>query len=130
MKHKYLTPNLCHFLCNILIQPHFDYASSARYTHLSKKLKNKIQSSQNKCIRFFLLLDKSLVGLALRNKTSDERTASLKIFNITKFKVKWYLNFKIKKKLSLLFLVSPIAFYDSYYSYDYCYKYFNYCFLV
>ena len=128
MKNKYLTPSLCHFLCNVLIQPHFFYASSARYTHLSKKLKNKIQSSQNKCIRFFLQLDKSLVGLALWNKTSDEnkRTTSLKIFNITKFKVKWYLNFKIKKKLSLLLLVSLIVFYDYYYCYDYCYNYFNY----
>ena len=128
MKNKYLTPSLCHFLCNVLIQPHFFYASSAQYTHLSKKLKNKIQSSQNKCIRFFLQLDKSLVGLALWNKTSDEnkRTTSLKIFNITKFKVKWYLNFKIKKKLSLLLLVSLIVFYDYYYCYDYCYNYFNY----
>ena len=25
-KNKYLTPNLCHLLCNALIQSHFDYA--------------------------------------------------------------------------------------------------------
>ena len=36
-KNKYLTSNLC---CNALIQPHFDYACSAWYPNLSKKLKN------------------------------------------------------------------------------------------
>ena len=57
-KNKYLTPNLRRLLCNALIQPHFDYACSAWYPHLSKKLKNGIQTSQNKCIRFCLQLDK------------------------------------------------------------------------
>ena len=45
-------------LCNALIQPHFDYASSAWYPNLTKKLKNRIQTSQNKCICFCLQLDK------------------------------------------------------------------------
>ena len=44
-------------LCNALIQPHFDYASSAWYPNLSRKLKNKIQTSQNKCVCFCLQLD-------------------------------------------------------------------------
>ena len=44
-------------LCNALIQPHFDYASSAWYPNLSRKLKNKIQTSQNKCVCFSLQLD-------------------------------------------------------------------------
>ena len=57
-KNKYLTPNLRRLLCNALIQPHFDYACSAWYPNLSKKLKNRIQTSQNKCIRFCLQLDK------------------------------------------------------------------------
>ena len=39
-KNKYLTPNLHRLLCNALIQPHFDYACSAWYPNLSKKLKN------------------------------------------------------------------------------------------
>ena len=56
-KNKYLTPNMRRLLCNALIQPHFDYACSARYPNLSRKLKNKIQTSQNKCIRFCLQLD-------------------------------------------------------------------------
>ena len=59
-KNKYLTPNLCRLLCNALIQRHFDYACSAWYPNLSKKLKNRIQTSQNKCIRFCLQLDKML----------------------------------------------------------------------
>ena len=41
-----------------IIQPHFDYACSAWYPNLSKKLKNGIQTSQNKCIHFCLQLDK------------------------------------------------------------------------
>ena len=57
-KNKYLTPNLRRLLCNALIQPNFDYACSGWYPNLSKKLKNKIQISQNKCIRFCLQLDK------------------------------------------------------------------------
>ena len=57
-KNKYLTHNLRRFLCNALIQPHFDYACSAWYPNLSKKLKNRIQTLQNKCIRFCLQLDK------------------------------------------------------------------------
>ena len=57
-KNRYLTPNLRHLLCNALIQPHFDYACSAWYPNLSKKLKNKIQTLQNKCIRFCLQLRK------------------------------------------------------------------------
>ena len=57
-KNKYLTPNLRRLLCNALIQPHFDYACSAWYPNLSKKLKSIIQTSQIECIRFYLRLDK------------------------------------------------------------------------
>ena len=53
-KNKYLR----RLLCNALIQPHFDYACSAWYPNLSKKLKNRIQTLQNKYIRFCLQLDK------------------------------------------------------------------------
>ena len=42
-KNKYLTPNLHCLLCNALIQPHFDYACSAWYPNLSKKLKTKFK---------------------------------------------------------------------------------------
>ena len=43
-------------LYNALIQPHFDYACTAWYPNLSKKLKDKLQVTQNKCIRFCLKL--------------------------------------------------------------------------
>ena len=51
-KNRFLTPTLIQLLCDALIQPHFDYACSAWYPNLTKKLKNRIQTSQNKCIRF------------------------------------------------------------------------------
>ena len=57
-KNKYFTPNLHRLLCNALIQPQFDYACSAWYSNISKKLRNRIQTLQNKCIRFCLQLDK------------------------------------------------------------------------
>ena len=41
-------------LCNVIIQPHFDYACSAWYPNLNKKLNSKLQIIQNKCIRFCL----------------------------------------------------------------------------
>ena len=53
-----MTQTLRRLLCNALIQPHFDYTCSAWYPNLTKKLKNRIQTSQNKCIRFCLQLDK------------------------------------------------------------------------
>ena len=43
-------------VCNALIQPHFDYVCSAWYPNFSKKLKDKLQVIQNKCIRFYLKL--------------------------------------------------------------------------
>ena len=56
-KKRFLAPTLRRLLCNVLIQPHFDYACSAWYPNLTKKLKNSIQTSQNKCIYFCLQLD-------------------------------------------------------------------------
>ena len=51
-------------LHNVLIQPHFDYASSAWYPNLQKKLSDKLQICQNKCIRFCLSLgNRSHIGI-------------------------------------------------------------------
>ena len=62
-KNKFLTPPLKRLLCNVLIQPHFDYASSAWYPNLQKKLSDKLQICQNKCIRFCLSLgNRSHIG--------------------------------------------------------------------
>ena len=52
-----MSPPLRRFLCNSLIQPHFDYACSAWYPNLMETLKSKLQILQNKCIRFCLNLN-------------------------------------------------------------------------
>ena len=63
-KLKFLTPPLRRLLCNALIQPHFDYTSSAWYPNLPKKLSDKLQICQNKCIRFCLSLgNRSHIGI-------------------------------------------------------------------
>ena len=53
-KNEFLTAPLRRLLCNALVQPHFDYASSAWYPNLSKKMLKKLNVAQNKCIRFCL----------------------------------------------------------------------------
>ena len=40
-KNKFLTPALRRLLCNALIQPHLDYASSAWYPNLTQKMTQK-----------------------------------------------------------------------------------------
>ena len=63
-KGKFLSPQLRRLLCNALIQPHFDYACSVWYPNLNKKFKTKLQTLQNKCVRFCLQLDnKAHVGI-------------------------------------------------------------------
>ena len=57
-KNDFLTPTLRCLLWNALIQPHFDSTCSAWYPNLTKKLKHRIQTIQNKCMRFCLRLDK------------------------------------------------------------------------
>ena len=56
-KNRFLTPELRRLLCNALIQPHFDYATSAWYLNLNKGYKQKLQIMQNKCMRFCLMKD-------------------------------------------------------------------------
>ena len=53
-KSSFLTNSLKRLMCNALIQPHFDFACLAWYPNLSEKIINKIQTCQNKCIRFCL----------------------------------------------------------------------------
>ena len=57
-KNSFLTPSLKRLRFNLLMQSHFDYACSARYPNLTKKLKYRIQATQIKCICFCLQLDK------------------------------------------------------------------------
>ena len=57
-KNKILTPELRRKLCNALIKQHFDYVCTAWYPNLTENTKKKIQIMKNKCIRFYLRLDK------------------------------------------------------------------------
>ena len=59
-KNKYLSPYLKRLLCNVISQPHFDYACSAWYPNLNKRfILEKIR-----CIRFCLQLDcRSHIGI-------------------------------------------------------------------
>ena len=56
-KQNFLTLPLRRLLCNALIQTHYNYACFAWYPSLNKRLSKKIQTSQNKCIRYCLDLD-------------------------------------------------------------------------
>ena len=56
-KQNFLDFSLCRLLANALIQPHFDYACSAWFPFLNKRLTKKIQTAQNKCVRFCLNLN-------------------------------------------------------------------------
>ena len=63
-KNRYLSPHLKRLLCNAIIQPYFDYACSAWYPNPNKKFKSKLQTIQNKCIRFCLQLNiRSHIGI-------------------------------------------------------------------
>ena len=69
-KNRYLTPYLKQLLCNALIQPHFDYVNWAWYPNLNKKFKSKLQTVQNKSIRYCLQLDnRSHIGMIDFEKT-------------------------------------------------------------
>ena len=53
-KQSFLNPSFKRLLCNALIQPHFVFGNLAWYANLNKKHKRKLQTCQNKCIRFCL----------------------------------------------------------------------------
>ena len=60
---RYLSYPLKRMLCNTLIQPHYDFAYCSWYPNLSMSLKNKLQITQNSCIRYCLgLKERSHIG--------------------------------------------------------------------
>ena len=60
---RYLSYPLKRMLCNTLIQPHYDFACCSWYPNLSMSLKNKLQITQNSCIRYCLgLKERSHIG--------------------------------------------------------------------
>ena len=56
-KQRFLNKDIRRLLCNSLIQPHYDFACCSWYPLLTKNLKNRLQVSQNECIRFCLNLN-------------------------------------------------------------------------
>ena len=69
-KQRFLNKDIRRLLCNSLIQPHYDFACNSWYPLLTKNLKNRLQVSQNKCIRFCLNLN---------NRTSIDKTKFIEI---------------------------------------------------
>ena len=55
-KQNYLDKSLRRLLLSALIQRRFEYAFTSWYPGLNKRLFKKIQTAQNKCIRFYLNL--------------------------------------------------------------------------
>ena len=55
-QNELLNPKLQRLLCNSLVQPHFEYACISWYPFVSKKVRKKIQVTQNKFIHFCLKL--------------------------------------------------------------------------
>ena len=89
-KSKFLSRQLRRLLCNALIQPHFDYECSVWYPNLNKKFKTKLQTLQNKCVRFCLQLDnRAHVGLTEFKKINwlpvDSRFRQCLAANVFKF---------------------------------------------
>ena len=85
-----LSPQLRRLLCNALIQPHFDYACAVWYPNLNKKFKTKLQTLQNKSVRFCLQLDnRTHVGITEFKKINwlpvDYRFRQCLAANVFKF---------------------------------------------
>ena len=53
---RYLSYPLKKMLCNMLIQPHYDFACCSWFPNLPISLKTKLQTTQNSCIRYFFEL--------------------------------------------------------------------------
>ena len=87
-KQNFLDFSLRRLLANALIQPHFDYACSAWFPLLNGRLTKKIQTAQNKCIRFCLNLNnRAHVGIKefkdinwLPTKERFEQCTATKVF--------------------------------------------------
>ena len=82
-KNKFLSPQLRRLLCNALMQPHFDYACSVWYPNLNKKFKAKLQTLQNKCVRFCHQLDNRVhVGITELDNVSLQMCLNSLMINV------------------------------------------------
>ena len=76
-------------LCNALIMCYYDYTCSSWYTSLSQHFKNRLQTMQNKVVRFILDLGpRAHIGQAERNKIGmlsvQDRVIQLKLNQVFK----------------------------------------------
>ena len=86
----FLNSSLRRLLCNAIIQPHYDFACLAWYPNLNKGLKKKVQTSQNKCVRFCLNMgNRDHVGMNefkrinwLPTKETFEQCVLTSIYNV------------------------------------------------
>ena len=120
-KEKFLTPSLKRLLCNALIQPHFDFACLAWYPNLNKKTKKKIQTCQNKCIRFCLKLkNRCHIGVKefklinwLPTKERFEQCLLVNIYNfinhLAPVYIVWFSSHKTRSFFQMLMLPSQTS---------------------
>ena len=80
-----LDNSLCRLLSNALIQHHFDYTCTSWFPMLNKRLSKKMQSAQNKCIRFYLNLKNTThVGATFPTKNRVDQHTCVNIMNFFK----------------------------------------------
>ena len=96
---SYLDQTLRKNLCMALLQCHLDYCSTTWYPTLSSKLKNKLQTTQNKIVRYILNFNH-------REHVGQTRLDSLKFLNVSDRVEQLRLNhvFKIRQGLSPVYL--------------------------
>ena len=112
-KKEYLTQHTKKLLVMSLIQCHYDYACSIWYHGLSKFLKNRLQTTQNKLIRFILDLD-------ARSHISAEHFKSLNWLPVNKRVDQIVLGhvFRIKHGLAPDYMMEHFTPQDSIHSYS------------
>ena len=89
-RRKFLTNPLRRLLCNAMIQPFFDYASSVWYPNINVNLSKRLQTAQNKCMRFRLDLgQRETIRVEHFNKINwlkvDERFAQSVLASVFNF---------------------------------------------
>ena len=99
-QNEFLNLKLSKLLRSSLIQPHFDYACISWYPLINQKMRNKLQATQNKCIRFYLKLNsrqhvgakksKKINWLPIKERV--EQCIATKVFNYWKGTSTLYVN--------------------------------------
>ena len=100
-------------LCSALLQCHFDYCSSSWYFNLSAKLKSRLQTTQNKIVRF-------VTGLTPRCHVGQRELSSIKYLNVSERISQLSLNhvFKIKTGCSPSYLKEMFVEVSNHHNFD------------